>query len=480
MSISGAMNAAISGLRAAARGSELVSNNIANALTPTYGRRGMDLSTLSYGATGGVQIDGISRQVNEGVVADRRIANASYQNTQTAVDFFRRLEDVTGLAGDADGLSGRLAAFEEGLITAASRPDAIERLADSVNDASRLVEGIGSAAREVQAMRTRADASIASDVATLNTALEQIKQLNTQITVTLSRSGSAPSLLDQRQAVLETIGAIVPINIVPRDNGMIAIYTGGGAILLDVNAATIGFEKQNLVTEFQTLEAGTLSGLTLNGMELRTSALAGGSLGAHFAVRDTYGVQAQTQLDALARDLVERFADPAVDPTRAVGDPGLFTDAGTAFDPANEVGLSRRLALNVAVDPDAGGGVWRLRDGLGATAPGPAGDATLLGDLRLALQDSRVVASGSFGTGPLSAAGIITSFNGLLASTRAGAEQDLSFTAARLTQLTELQMSEGVDTDQELQNLLILERAYAANARIIKAADEMLETLMRF
>jgi flagellar hook-associated protein 1 FlgK len=104
----------------------------------------------------------------------------------------------------------------------------------------------------------------------------------------------------------------------------------------------------------------------------------------------------------------------------------------------------------------------------------------LLGDLRLALQDSRVVASGSFGTGPLSAAGIITSFNGLLASTRAGAEQDLSFTAARLTQLTELQMSEGVDTDQELQNLLILERAYAANARIIKAADEMLETLMRF
>jgi len=474
------MSAAISGLRAAARGTELVSSNIANALTPSYGRRGMELSALSYGATGGVRVDGISRHMNEGVVADRRIANASYQNTQTAVDFFRRLEDVTGIAGDPNGLNGRLAAFEQSLITAASRPDAIERLANTVDEARRLIDGIGSAAQEVQNMRTAADASIARDVTTLNTALEQIKQLNRQIPTSQARDGAiSPALLDQRQAVLDTIGAIVPINVVPRDNGTIAIYSEGGAILFDINAAAVGFEKRNLVTAFQTMDAGTLSGLTLNGLDVRTSALGGGSLGAHFAVRDTYGVQAQSQLDALARDLVERFADPAVDTTRGAGAPGLITDAGAAFDPANEVGLSMRLALNTAVDPAAGGAVWRLRDGLAATAPGPVGDATLLNDLRMALQTGRVAASGGFGPGAQTAADMVSSFNGLLASTRTNAEQDLSFSAARLTQLTELQMSDGVDTDQELQNLLILERAYAANARIIKAADEMLETMIR-
>jgi flagellar hook-associated protein 1 FlgK len=474
------MSAAVSGLRAAARGSELVSNNIANALTPSYGRRGMDLSALSYGATGGVRVDGISRQMNEGVVADRRIANAAQQNTQTAVDFFRKLEDATGIPGDPNGLSGRLATFEQSLITAASRPDVVERLATAVSDAGRLIKGIGNAAQEVQHMRTLADAGIARDVETLNTALDQIHQLNRQIPTAMARTGgNAPSLLDQRQAVLDTIGAIVPINVVPRDNGTIAIYSTGGAILFDINPVIIGFEKQNVVTEFQTMDAGTLSGLTMNGFDLRTSALGGGSLGAHFAVRDTYGVQAQTQLDFLARDLLERFADPALDPTRGAGDPGLFTDAGAAFNPANEVGLSARLALNSAVNPDAGGAVWRLRDGLGATTPGPAGDATLLGDLNSALQNNRTPASALLGTGPQTAASMISGFNGLLASTRNTAEQDLSFTAARLTQLTELQMSDGVDTDQELQNLLILERAYAANARIIKAADEMLETIVR-
>jgi len=479
MSISGAMNAALSGLRAAARGSEIVSNNISNALTETYGRRSLSLSALSYGATGGVRIDGITRQMNEGVVADRRIANAAQQNTQVAMDFFINLENTIGLAGDAEGIGGRLAAFEQSLITASSRPDAVERLSNAVSDANRLAEGLNLASDQVQTMRTNADTQIARDVETLNTALQQVESLNVQITSTISRSGGANALLDQRQAVLDSIGGIVPINVVPRDNGAVAIYSEGGAVLLDINAADIGFSQQNVVTEFQTLDGGTLSGLTLNGQDIRTSALEGGSLGAQFAVRDTYGVQAQSQLDALARDLVERFDDPALDATRAAGDPGLFTDATAAFDPLNEVGLSRRITLNSAVDPNAGGEVTRLRDGLGAVTAGPAGDATLLGDLRSALEDTRVPASGNFGSGAQTLAGLMASFSGTLASTRGAVEQDLSFTSARLSELTQLQLADGVDTDQELQNLLILEQAYAANARVIQAADDMIETLTR-
>lgn len=479
MSITGAMNAAMSGLRAAARGTELVSNNISNALTESYGRRELALSSMNYGANGGVRIDGTTRHVNEGVLADRRFADAAHQNIQTAVNFFQTLENVTGVAGDSEGLSGRLAAFEQSLITAASRPDAPERLTDTVIDAKRLIEGLVRASNDVQDMRTRADGQIAKEVDTLNTALQQVEQLNKQIITAQARGGSTPGLLDQRQAVLDTIGAIVPINVVPRDNNSVAIYTDGGAVLLDISAATVGFQRQNTVTAYQTIDNGTLSGLTLNGQDLRMSALAGGSLGGQFTVRDTYGVQAQTQLDAIARDLVERFADPALDATRGTGDPGLFTDAGGAFSLIDEVGLSARLSLNAAVDPAAGGEVWRLRDGLAATTPGPAGDAALLNDMRDALDSQRAPASGGFGTGNQSMSDLFSSFSGVLSSTRAGAERDLTFSAARLTEWTDLQLSQGVDTDQELQNLLILEQAYAANARVIQAADDMIETLTR-
>jgi len=479
MSITGAMNAAISGLRAAARGTEIVSTNISNALTPSYGKRSLELSTLGYGASG-VSIDGINRQMNDSIVSDRRIANATQQNSQVIVDFLRDFESITGIAGDADGLSGRLAAFEESLIAAASRPDAVERLAQAVTDAQQLASSLSQASAQVQDMRSNADKQIAQEVSYLNTALKQVEQLNIQITTAQAKGGSSLASLDQRQTILDEIGSIVPINVVPRDNGAVAIYTEGGASLLDISAVTIGFEKQNTVTAHQTLEANTLSGLTLNGQDvLRSTALGGGSLGGYFEVRDVYGVQAQTQLDALARDLIERFSDPALDTTRAAGDPGLFTDANASFDPINEVGLSSRLALNNAVDPEAGGDVWKLKDGLGATMPGAAGDATLLNDLRHALEETRMPASGNFGTGALAAANLFSSFSGLLAVSRSSAEQNLSFSSAQLAELTQLQLSEGVDTDQELQNLLILEQSYAANARVIQAADAMLETMTR-
>lgn len=479
MSIAGAMNAAVSGLRAAARGTEIVSSNISNALNPHYGRRGVELSSLSYGVSNGVRIDGISRQMNEGVVADRRLANAAQQNTKTAVDFFNRLEETTGLAGDPEGLGGRLAAFEASLITAASRPDSNERLTNTVRDAQRLAEGIGRASRDVQNMRTNADTQIARDVSTLNKALEQVETLNIEIVKASSRNNSNPALLDQRQAALDTIGSITSINIAPRENGAIAIYTQGGAILLDINAAKIGFDQKNLVTEFQTYTAGTLSGLTINGQDLRTSALRGGSLEGHFKVRDSYGVKAQEQLDSIARDLVERFSSPSLDPTRGMAAPGLFTDSNLAFDPVNEIGLSGRISINPAVDPAAGGEVWRLRDGLGAASPNLAGDSSLLNDLKTALDSTRIPASGDFGASPMSLAGLFDIFSGVVASTREGAEKDLSYTAARLTELTQQQLADGVDTDQELQNLLILEQAYAANARVIQAADQMLETITR-
>ena len=38
---------------------------------------------------------------------------------------------------------------------------------------------------------------------------------------------------------------------------------------------------------------------------------------------------------------------------------------------------------------------------------------------------------------------------------------------------------EGVDTDQELQAMMEIERLYAANARVIQAVDAMLDELMR-
>ena len=61
---------------------------------------------------------------------------------------------------------------------------------------------------------------------------------------------------------------------------------------------------------------------------------------------------------------------------------------------------------------------------------------------------------------------------------RVTVEDQLTFAQSRATTLQTQEQEQGVDTDQELQNLLLIERAYTANARVIQTIDDMLATLM--
>ena len=48
----------------------------------------------------------------------------------------------------------------------------------------------------------------------------------------------------------------------------------------------------------------------------------------------------------------------------------------------------------------------------------------------------------------------------------------------RADSLKALELQGGVDTDHEMQQLLLIEQAYAANARVISTADDMIQTLL--
>ena len=480
MSISSALSNAMTGLRAAGRASEIISANIANASTPSYGVRSLGVSSSQIG---GVFIDGINRNVNPGLLSDLRLSEAEFSNREATNAFLTDLENILGTPDEPNSLSARMSEFENSLIMATSRPDAPERLLASIDAARDLTTLISSASDNIQEARSNADRSIKIQVDELNTALVNVKELNSQITRTVSRGGDASALLDNRQAVVDEISKTVPVRQVPRDNGQIALYSTGGAILLAGGVSEIGFDAVNQVTPFLTIEGGGLSGLTVNGYPVRTDsergALGGGTLGAQFEIRDELGTSAQTQLDALSRDLIERFQDPAVDPTLAPGDAGLFTDGGLAFDPLNETGLSGRLTVNPVVDDRQGGDPWRLRDGLNAAAPGDVGDSRLLQRLSSALTDVRVPSSGEFGAGAFSAINLISTLTSQVAADRYRSEQSLAFSSSRFDELTQQMLAEGVDTDQELQRLIIVEQSYAANVRLIEAADEMMQTILR-
>ena len=370
MSISGAMHAALSGLSTTARGAEVVSSNIANAQTEGYGRREMQVAVREMGATSqGVRVAGIVRHADPVAISDRRLASAGTGARTVASDFLKRIETAVGTPDSEVSVNARIAAFERALIEASSRPDSEARLNSVAQSAKNLVTQISSAASEVQLQRAKADDQIEDEVARLNKALAQVADLNTKVLAHVGTGRDASGLMDQRQQVIDAIAEIIPLREVPRDGGKIALYSTGGAVLVDGSASTLSFTPVGVITPDMTLSSGALSGITINGQTVPTIAegglISGGSLAAHFALRDVLAPQMQEKLDAIARDLVERFQDPALDPTRAVGDAGLFTDLGNPFLPANEQGLAQRLQLNPIINPAQGGALWKLRDGLG-------------------------------------------------------------------------------------------------------------------
>jgi flagellar hook-associated protein 1 FlgK len=483
MSVTSALSSALTGLSATSRQAEIVSSNVANASTPGYARREVSLGAHVLGGTGqGVQVKGVTRQVDQFLMGDRRVAQAAAGDRDVRAAFLLRMEQIFGQPEDAGSLSARVAALDTALMEAASRPESEARLASAVDSARLLALTLNRASDAVQDERARADTAIATAVGDLNSALAQVRDINTQIRSFSGAGRDVSALMDQRQQIVDRISDLVPVREVPREFGQIALMTTGGAVLLDGKESVFEFTPVHTVVPEMTQASGGLSGLVLNGRPMatagETSLVLGGKLAGMFAVRDELAVAGQAKLDALARDLVDRMGEAGLDPTLTPGDPGLFTDGGAAFDPLDEVGLSARIALNAVVDPQQGGQAFRLRDGLAAVAPGPTGNASLLIALSGALENARPLGSTAFPAANRSLAGLTADLLSSVSTDRLNADTEEAFTAARFATLDEMEKAGGVDTDQELQSLLVIEKNYAANAKVLQTVDEMVNTLL--
>ncbi len=483
MSITSALSSALSGLTANARAASVVASNLANIQTEGYGRRDITLSQDRHGSAGGVRVIGVSRHVDAGVLSDRRMADGALSHSETRAGFLKAVQSAVGTPDQPGSLSARIAALEAALVSAASRPDANDRLQAVSFRAAELTSGINAASSEIQDQRMDAEVQISAAVQSLNVDLAQVRDLNVQIQDAQRGGADSSGLLDHRQVVIDRIADLIPVREVPRGNGAVALMTPQGALLVDGSVAKLEFTRSNVVMPHMTLVGGLLSGISINGQDITPggprSPIGGGRLSALFEVRDTLAIDAQSQLDAVARDVIERFQDPSFDATRPPGDAGLFTDQGVSFDSADEIGIAGRIRLNDLVDVRGGNEVWRIRDGLGASAPGATGDATLLGAMSDALSAKSLLVSGAAGSGAGTAAQHVNRLMSHLAQSAQAEDRATSFAAVRQSELQTRLLSDGVNSDAETQRLLLIEQAYGANARMIKTLDDMMQTLLR-
>ncbi len=478
MSITNALSNAVSGISAASRRAQVTSNNIANASTEGYARQTVStVQDVVAGRGNGVLVAPTSRSTDAPLTASRREAEGQANGSQAHATASRTLADTLSGSGS---LFDRLSALETSLRGVTETPESVALQERSVTAAKQVASAFGDVSDTIQTERTNADHAIADAVNEVNVALKEIESLNGAIASALGNSSTAAAYEQRRDDQIDIVAGHLSIRLLSRENGQVAVLTDKGVTLVDSRARELEFQPTNVVTADMDYRsgAGPLSGLTVDGKELSPQsgpqANEGGRIAGLFEARDGTLVDATTEIDALASDIIDRFEATGI---AGADGRGLFTDNGAALSSPATPGLASRIAINERVDPAQGGQAWRIRDGLDAATQGASANSTHAQSLLDAMTETRIT------SGSLTRAASASGLAGELGSLFESRTQALEDTAANdLTRFSTLETAEadviGVDIDQELQNLILIEQAYGANAKVIQVADRLVQRLL--
>ena len=468
MSITNAFVSSRSGLAATAAWSEMTANNIANADRVGYVRRGL-LQTSGPGGNG-VLITGIRREV-DGALDRMHRQEMSRTATQDAVaDGLKIHAALLGKPGDPQSIPGRITALQSRLDELSNDPAQPSLQRAALDAAAGLVSGLNATSATLSETAANTRAGIEVDVATLNRLLADAAELNRKIG--LSEPGTRDNAMfeDSLATKLDEMAELVDLRVQRDTGGKMIIYTAGGTPLLEGQAIhRVSFSQAD-----GRLFAGDAE-ITPTAPGVR--GFDEGRLAGRFALLNDVLPQMQTQLDEAARMLVQSFT--AADTTVAPGQPGLFTDAGAAFDSAAAEGLAARLSINAAVRAPGGDTLWRMRDGMGAVAPGPESDNTQVEGMIAAFSVTFTLSPAA----GLGAQSRLTEFvpamiaDQQIASTSAQDRGDALRAGAQTLETARLGF-QAVNVDDELQQLVAIEQSYAANAVMMRTLGEMMDTLL--
>lgn len=459
MSLTSALNIAQSGLSATGRRAQIASSNIANVNTPGYVRRSVSLVDMNHG---GVAVWGIERHQNAAISAARRDAQSATARSQLLSDVSAQLLQPYGDPNSPGGLQSDFDNMRSGLETLRNTPESIAAQENAVAALTTLVSSINAASNLQSDIRSQADQAIAADVDTANSILNSLHDLNGDILSSSAAGADASTLLDQRDNLLGELSNILPISVQNEEGGRIRVTTQSGLTLVGSEVTEIEFSPVGRVYpgDTPTSEGGRLSIPTIGGQPIGPGsgphAVHEGRFGAQLHIRDTL-IPAQVEaLDSFAFDLADSFQQSGA---------ALMLDGANPVDATQKTGLAARLTVNPAIDPEAGGEPFRLRDGIGAVSPGSPGADTRL--------DALVTAASA-------ATSTFASLVDGVSSTAFRNERVHVGNVSRETALIEGEAAQsGVDMDFELQSLIAIEQSYSANARVIQSVSDMFDALLR-
>ncbi len=446
-----------------------VSHNIANKNTEGYSRQKTEtFSNTPYGlgkmrvGTGAraATIQRVNNPYLEKQLAGEKSQLGFLNGQSTAL---MRLEQVYN-EQQADGLNSSIGKFFNSFRELSTNPESMAKRLAVKESADLLTRDFNRVSEQLADIRKESNGQVQIQVNEINSVTEEIASLNMQIQKVEVAGGFANDERDRRDAVLKQLGELIDIKWAEGKDSTVTISTADDAILVVGNEArkleavpTPGREnKAEGDFDIQYFHHEYAEPMIL------TDRIKGGKLGGLLSVRDGDVVEFERKIDMLAFEIGSRVNDLHQQGHNAYNQRG-----GDFFAHVNEQqGAAGAIKINSAVLGDVG----RIVAGADPNSPGDNRISNMIGDL----QHNKGLLDGAtsvdeYYNGMVAELGLRTQkINGLLESQE-----------AVVRQLENLRESySGVNIDEEIASMIEWQRQFDASARVIRTADEMLDTVI--
>lgn len=520
----------------------VTSHNIANSNTPGYSRQRANFSTMDSVAYGGlfygtgVTVEDIQR-IYDGFQAvqlrDATSAESMYESKSTV------LSALEGILNDLDGngLGTQLDKFFKGLQDIATDPSSYADRSTLLSTAGALTDKFNTIDSSIRLYLSNMNREIELQVERINSLSEEVASLNNQISSIEVGGASANDLRDKRDQVLREISEMVDIKVLEKETGDVDVYLSGGVFLVngvdhtdlevainDDNPDIFNVVAEDTVVN-DSLGAGSIKG-TIDGAEFYQEMqdrfdLLAASLVKEINVqhRQGYGLDGTTGNDLFTLNTVYTKSYPgntggASVSTASVSDLTQITldDYEIRFSDASNYSVVDATTGTVASSGSYTSGSAITFDGLSVTITDntgpPAGGDTFMvsytegaaGKVSVKLDDPNSIAASSTAAGvpgdnvnALAMADLKGSdnirgstfteyYSGLVTDLGIASNEASSQLKAHKDMVQQFEIAReslsGVSVEEEAVNLMMLQRAYEASAKVLSTADRMLETLI--
>ena len=441
---------------------QTVAHNIANKSTEGYSRQRTEVLANGPVTEGKLQIGMgaraavVTRISNPWLEKQIQREGMSMGYEDTRADAMGRVEQIYNEQTNK-GLNQYVAEFFNSFRELANNPESLASRTLVRESAVGMVKDFGRVSDQLRDVQEDLDGQIKTTVTEINQITKEIAALNEKIHTVELAGVPANDERDRRDLMLKKLGEKINISWGEGKDGVVSVTAGSTALLVSGTSSNeLKAQTSDTKNRLEVYFMGSSTPVDI------TEQISGGRIGGALEVRDHTVEDLLSHVDKLAYTIATEVNRAHIEGYDKSGNPGiLFFDM-----PDNERGSASQIAINRTIFND----VSRISVASKPNAPGDNSIANVISALQYKqlMNDGTATMDDYYNT----EVGQI----GAIAQRAAKAQESQKNVMNQLSNIRE--SLSGVSLDEEATKMMEFQKLYDASARLIRVADEMLETAL--